>query len=113
MLTNISYDFLEKSKIYGGEVLINKIGSPGRVYVMPNLNKPVSLGMNLFMLRLNKKENISEKFLWAYLNTNFGQKIIKKEGKWNCSSGNNLIKWLLNLCMFQYFQKHLLKKLTI
>lgn len=74
-----SYEFLEKSKLFGGEVLINKIGSPGRVYLMPSLNRPVSLGMNLFMLRLNHKENISEKFLWAYLNTNFGQKIIKRK----------------------------------
>ena len=74
-----SYEFLDKSKLFGGEVLINKIGSPGRVYLMPNLNRPVSLGMNLFMLRLNKKENISEKFLWTYLNTDFGQKIIKRK----------------------------------
>lgn len=74
-----SYEFLEKSKLFGGEVLINKIGSPGRVYLMPNLNRPVSLGMNLFMLRLNKNENISEKFLWTYLNTDFGQKIIKRK----------------------------------
>lgn len=74
-----AYNFLEKSKLYGGELLINKIGSPGRVYLMPNLNRPVSLGMNLFMIRINKDLNFSEKFLWIYFKTEFGQRIIKRK----------------------------------
>ncbi|SPE77521.1 EcoKI restriction-modification system protein HsdS [Flavobacterium columnare] len=74
-----SYNFLEKSKIYGGELLINKIGSPGRVFIMPYLNKPVSLGMNLFMIRILKKTNYSEKYLWAFFNSDFGQKIIQRK----------------------------------
>ena len=31
-VTKEAYDFLSKSKIFGGELLINKIGSPGRTY---------------------------------------------------------------------------------
>ena len=74
-----SYNFLEKSKLYGGEILINKIGSPGRVYIMPKLNIPVSLGMNLFFIRLSKQSNYNEKFIWAYLNTEIGQNIIQRK----------------------------------
>jgi len=74
-----SYNFLEKSKIYGGEILINKIGSPGRVYHMPILNKPVSLGMNLFMLKLSKNTYFTEEFIWTYLNSKIGKLIIKRK----------------------------------
>ena len=74
-----SYNFLEKSKLFGGEILINKIGNPGRVYMMPKLNKPVSLGMNLFMLRLSNKSNYKEKYVWAFFNTEIGQNIIKRK----------------------------------
>jgi type I restriction enzyme S subunit len=74
-----SYNFLEKSKLFGGEILINKIGNPGRVYMMPELNKPVSLGMNLFMLRLSDKSIYKEKYVWAFFNTEIGQNIIKRK----------------------------------
>ena len=74
-----SYEYLSKSKIYGGELLINKIGSPGRTYLMPNLNIPVSLGMNLFMLRMKKDSIFKESFLWIFFNTEIGKNIIKRK----------------------------------
>jgi len=74
-----SYNFLKKSQVFGGEILINKIGSPGRVYQMPNLNMPVSLGMNLFMLRLSNDNHFTEEFIWAYFNSKFGKTIIKRK----------------------------------
>ena len=74
-----SYNFLKKSQVFGGEILINKIGSPGRVYQMPNLNMPVSLGMNLFMLKLSKDNYFTEEFIWAYFNSTFGKTIIKRK----------------------------------
>lgn len=49
-----TYNFLNKSKVYGGEILINKIGSPGRVYLMPNLNKPVSLACIIHKKQITK-----------------------------------------------------------
>jgi len=74
-----TYNFLNKSKVYGGEILINKIGSPGRVYLMPKLNKPVSLGMNLFLVRLIENADFNEKFVWVFFNTKIGQNIIKRK----------------------------------
>jgi len=45
-----AYNFLNKSKVFGDEILINKIGSAGKVYLMPKLDMPCSLGMNLFLI---------------------------------------------------------------
>src|SRR3989338_3859931 len=33
-----AYNFLKKSQIFGGEIIINKIGSAGKPYLMPFLN---------------------------------------------------------------------------
>ena len=52
-----AYNFLKKTKIFGGEIIINKIGSAGNAYLMPLLNRPASLGMNQFMIRLKKEYN--------------------------------------------------------
>ena len=73
------YNFLEKSKVYGGELLINKIGSPGRTYIMPTLDMPVSLGMNLFMVRLKRSSPLKNTFIWLFLNTSFGKRIIERK----------------------------------
>lgn len=73
-----TYEFLSKSKVYGGEILINKIGSPGRTYLMPKLDIPVSLGMNLFLLRL-KGTIIDEKTLYLFLNSEIGKNIIQRK----------------------------------
>ncbi|MFX4277373.1 restriction endonuclease subunit S [Aliarcobacter butzleri] len=74
-----SYNFLKKSQIFGGEILINKIGSPGRTYIMPKLNIPVSLGMNLFMIKLSKNLQYTEEFIWAFLNSKLGKLIIERK----------------------------------
>lgn len=78
-ITKKCYEYLAKSKLYGGELLINKIGSPGRMFIMPNLNRPVSLGMNLFMIRVKKDSGYNEAFLWAFFNTKLGKSIVERK----------------------------------
>ena len=70
-----AYNFLKKTKIFGGEIIINKIGSAGNVYLMPILNRPVSLGMNQFMIRL--KEDYNNIFYYKLLKTDHYNNIIK------------------------------------
>ena len=77
-VTKECYDFLSKSQIFGGEILINKIGNQGRTYLMPQLDKPCSLGMNLFMIRLNHS-TYNEEYIWAYFNSKLGENIIKRK----------------------------------
>jgi type I restriction enzyme S subunit len=48
-----AYEFLKKSKIFGGEILMCKIGNAGEVYLMPKISSPCSLAMNLFLIRFN------------------------------------------------------------
>lgn len=72
-----AYDFLKKTKIYGHEIIINKIGSAGKVYLMPELNIPVTLGMNQFMLRANKKTN--EEYIYSFLNCKYGKLLIERK----------------------------------
>jgi len=76
-ITEKAYNFLEKSKVYGGEIIINKIGSAGKVYLMPYLNRPVSLGMNAFLLRFTKNVNVL--YLYHLLTSNYGAGIIQKK----------------------------------
>ena len=70
-----SYDFLLKSKIMGGEILIGKIGNAGSVYFMPTLNHPASLAMNLFALRFPKQVN--SKYVYYHLISLFSRQNIK------------------------------------
>jgi len=73
------YNFLSKSKVFGDEIIITKIGSAGNVYLMPFLNRPVSLGMNAFLLRL--KKDINSRFIYYYLKSEYGNRLIKKRVK--------------------------------
>lgn len=74
-----TYNFLSKSKVYGGEIIINKIGSAGKVYRMPFLNRPVSLGMNAFLLRFS--DDVSHLYAYYFLTSKFGALEISKRVK--------------------------------
>lgn len=65
-----AYELLSKSKLYGGELIMNKIGSAGKIYIMPHIDKPASLGRNAFMFRFDKRINMT--FLYALLTSDYG-----------------------------------------
>ena len=69
-----AYDFFKKSQIFGGELIICKIGSAGQNYVMPYLDRPVSLGLNQIMVRI--KDIILMPYLYQYLHTDYGELLI-------------------------------------
>ena len=46
-----SYEFLSKSTLYGGEIIISNVGDVGSVFLCPHLDKPMTLGNNIIMLR--------------------------------------------------------------
>ena len=67
-----AYNFLKKSKVYAGDLIMNKIANAGSCYLMPELGMPVSLAMNLFLLRINKlKANPSYVYLYLKLNEGY------------------------------------------
>ncbi len=67
-----SYEFLRKSKVFGGEIIISKIGNAGKVYLMPPIDRPCSLAMNLFLIRVDE-EKASPEYLYQYLNSKYGE----------------------------------------
>ena len=73
-----AYNHLEKSKVFGGEIIINKIGSAGKVYLMPFLNRPVSLAMNQFLLRFDELK-INHIFLYNLLLTPYMESKIREK----------------------------------
>jgi type I restriction enzyme S subunit len=67
-LNEKEYNYLSKSKVLPYDLIMNKIANPGSVYLMPDLNKPVSLAMNLFLIRFNEK--IDPKFMFYLMKIN-------------------------------------------
>ena len=63
-----AYHFMSKSKLYGGDIIMNKIGDPGASFYVEDRGKPMSLAMNLFLLRTQK---VNSKFIYLYLKSNY------------------------------------------
>ena len=68
-ITEDAYKFLAKSTVYPGDILMNKIASPGSVYLMPDLGRPVSLAMNLFLIRTDQSL-LNQSYAYNYLKSN-------------------------------------------
>ncbi|WP_199735293.1 MULTISPECIES: restriction endonuclease subunit S [unclassified Flavobacterium] len=62
-----AFNFLKKSKVYPDDIIINKIANAGATYLMPDLNRPVSLAMNLFLLRIKKEH--SARYIYTQIKT--------------------------------------------
>lgn len=69
-ITEAAYNFLSKSKVYPEDVIMNKIADPGAVFFVDDRKQPMSLAMNLFLLRFNKKA-ISSKYVYLYLKSSY------------------------------------------
>lgn len=59
-----SYDFLSKSTLYGGEIIISNVGDVGSVFLCPKLDKPMTLGNNIIMLRPEQKNLRYYLYIW-------------------------------------------------
>ncbi len=73
-LNEHSYNFLNKSKLFGDEIIIANVGAnAGDVFRAPYLNKPMSLGPNAIMI----KNNIASNYLYSFLISELGQHSLK------------------------------------
>lgn len=77
-ISESAYKFLKKTQVFGGEIIMNKIGSAGKPYLMPHINRKVSLGMNQFLLKINS-EKVDNYYLYAYLVSSFGANLINQK----------------------------------
>lgn len=46
-----SYEFLAKSKLFGGEIIMSNVGSVGKSFLCPKLEKPMTIGPNAILIR--------------------------------------------------------------
>ena len=46
-----AYDFLSKSKLFGGEIIMSNVGSIGKSFICPDLGMPMSLAPNSIVIR--------------------------------------------------------------
>lgn len=69
-----AYEFLKKSKLYGGEIIINNIGAGvGTVFKCPDLGIPMSLAPNAIMVKTPNND-----FYYYWLQSKHGQSAINK-----------------------------------
>ena len=70
-----SYDFLKKSQLFGGEVIISNVGDVGSVYLCPYFDQPMTLGNNVIMVKAETNQ-IWNHFVYRLFNSREGQGMI-------------------------------------
>ena len=71
-----SYDFLKKSSLYGKEIIISNVGDVGSVYLCPFLDKPMTLGNNMIMVKSKDKESYLNFYLYLLFKSEYGQYLL-------------------------------------
>lgn len=72
-----SYDFLKKSQLFGGELILPNIGaSIGKAFIMPDLGMPMSLAPNSIMLKFT--DPIINKYFSFIIKSSYGYKLLNK-----------------------------------
>ena len=72
-----SYDFLKKSRLFGGELILPNIGaSIGKAFIMPNLGMPMSLAPNSIMLKFT--EPIISSYFSFIIKSSYGYNLLNK-----------------------------------
>ena len=70
-----SYEFLSKSTLYGGEIIISNVGDVGSVFLCPKLDGPMTLGNNIIMLR--PEDDTMRYYLYIWFKHLQGQALIQ------------------------------------
>ena len=71
-----SYDFLKKSSLFGNEVIISNVGDVGSVFLCPFLDKPMTLGNNMILVKSNNNDIYLNFYLFLLFRSNYGQYLI-------------------------------------
>ncbi|MCM2342192.1 restriction endonuclease subunit S [Rhodoferax sp.] len=66
-----SYEWLRKTTLFGGELLVAKRGEIGKVYVMPDVECRATLAPNLYLIRLNAI--LTPSFAWYWFSVDPGR----------------------------------------
>lgn len=72
-----SYDYLSKSKVFPGDLIISNVGEPGIAFIVPELGKPMTLGPNSILVR-SLKPDISTEYIFYLIKSPEGQNKVAK-----------------------------------
>ena len=61
------YEFLKKSALYGGEILMANVGSIGEVYIVPEVDFPMTLAPNMYLIKYN--DNLINTYAYYFMNS--------------------------------------------
>ena len=75
-----TYDFLSKSSLEAGDILIAKRGDIGKSYEVPKCDCPMTLAPNTYLLKTNKKV-ISNRFFHYFFMSDYGKKQLSFNNK--------------------------------
>ena len=70
-VTEHSYYFLKKTRLFGGEVIISSVGNVGSVFRCPKFNIPMTLGNNVIMVKSD-----FNLFFYLFFKSDYGQGLI-------------------------------------
>ena len=60
------YDYLSKTSLFGGELIMANVGSIGKIYKCPEYHLPMTLAPNTYMIKF-KKDLIDEGFIFQLM----------------------------------------------
>ena len=68
------YEFLQKSNLYGGELILSNVGSIGKLFIVPKLNKRMTLAPNSIMVRFYEEAHI--KWFYYLFSSKYGYNLL-------------------------------------
>ena len=67
-----AYEFLSKSSVKPGDIIMSNVGSIGTIFKAPNLNKPMTLGPNAILIKANDFND----FLFFWFQSSIGKESV-------------------------------------
>jgi len=72
-----AYEFLAKSSLRPGDLFIANVGAPGKLFIVPDLGKPMTIAPNGILVRCDESIT-SNSFLAAFFSSHQGKSAIEK-----------------------------------
>jgi type I restriction enzyme S subunit len=71
-----AYTFLDKSKVFPGDLIISNVGEPGKSFIVPDLKMPMTLGPNSVLVR--PKSGVFNKYINAFFASDWAADLISQ-----------------------------------
>ena len=72
-----TYQFLSKSKLLGGEIIISNVGDVGSVFLCPRINKKMTLGNNVILVKSQESKIYWNYYLYIFLKSSLGKALLE------------------------------------